>query len=493
MAWVIDMMNKKNLHRILHSRILWILILNAILIIIPVTGYYFIQSRNYQANRIWGIDVRELNRSIIESIEAGYSFDIINYLPLPSPYQRFILIDSTNNKLSDSLWLGNDELINFEYDFFLLTMANSFIEKISEPELDQEEILQTLSPYINLRENRHSIIDYRFTYYISHFSLEDGSELSLITLVDKLDILYAARLWKIVLLFVSLISFAVAIIVSTVYYRLIIKPLIVLTKEVKLIMEFEKSPAKIFSMKDRKDEIGILSKAFHNSALELIHKKESIETFTSDVLHELKNPLTAIRNGIEILQNRENQDNLQSDENEILSILYRESGRIEKLLFDIREYSLFNQDLDSEEGCNPEIIIKEVLSLYSDAGIKLNIPDDNYPKVKLSREKLVCILTNLIDNALDFSPEFGSVAIEYYQENGFSILAVIDEGSGIPDSEKEKIYTRFYTNRQNAALENLHSGLGLSIVQKILKNAKHSIWCEDNTSTGCSFFIKFNP
>ena len=470
-----------------HSRFIWIFIFNIILIIIPITGYYFIQSKNYQANRIRGVASVDLNRSLINLLMADYPFEVIKLMALPAPYQRFILIDSESEEIKDSGWLANINIIDAGYDFFLLNMASNLIDNIHEPKLEQADILMRLSPYISRRENRYSLMDYRINYMISHFQLEDGREVSLIGLIDKLDIQYTAKLWKIVLLFVSIISCLASIIISTLYYRIIIKPLLVLTREAELLLGYDVIPGNIFVMKDRRDEIGVLSKAFYDSTVELTRRKEAIETFSNDVLHELKNPLAAMMNGIEILHSLDDSGRHA----EVLSILSRESGRIEKLLFDIREYSLFDHSSTCEQVSNPSTIIKEGLNIYPSSGIRLSV--NACPELKISGDKLVCILTNLIDNALDFSPEYASVLIEVYREDGRSYLSVTDEGPGITNIEKKKIFNRFYSNRfGNENDESLHSGLGLSIVKRILDGYNYFISCEDHLPSGARFIICFD-
>jgi signal transduction histidine kinase len=486
MVLVTDIINKIN--RIIYSRVLWIIILNAILIIIPISGLTFIRSKDYKSLYNRSIATRELSRSIISSANLNIPLELIANLPVIAPYQRILIVESGDNtSIYDTGWLTNPAITSFEYDLFLTRTIGRLVDNVSFPELGAEEIIKRMAKYIQPGIDKFSIIDYRFLYSLKNFSLEDGLNYSLIILMDKSDLIMSSKINKILLLIISLFSMLMGIIVSTVYYRLMIKPLHVLTDEVELVKNINNNPEKIFSMKDRVDEIGLLSNAFFKSSNELIKQRESLKIFTSDVLHELKNPLTGIRNGIEILQ-LDNVDNPEN--NEILSLISKESGRIEKLLFDIREYSLNDKGENPSEWCNPGEVINNLLDLYFKAEIKSTIKSNNL--IKLSEGQLVSVLTNLIDNAVSFSPETQSVSLDYYAEKYKTYLTISDSGPGIPQEEKDKIYKRFYSNRESASGKTLHSGLGLSIVKNILENNNHTIECLDNNPEGTRFMITFN-
>lgn len=486
---VLDIVTKCRikLKRVIYSRILWIVILNLVLIIVPIIGLNYIRSRDYREVTLRGMSSTNLNRKIAENSESGISPDVIGLFPGVAPYQRVIIVEpETLAAVYDSGWLRNSYIISFEYDLLLTRIISDLIGNYSVyPKLKKDEIINRMSKYIKPGINIKSIIDYRFVYSIKNFTIQDGSRFSSIVIMDKSDIVKNSKVSKILLLFITALSALIAIVISLIYYKLIIKPLTILTKEAELIKDLEKIPPGIFSMKDREDEIGHLAKAFYSSSRELIRRKESIEIFTGDVLHELKNPLTGIRNGIELIQN-----NKHTNSEDMLSIISRESGRIEKLLFDIREYSLFDKSSNRDHKCSPSEIIKNIITLYSQSEIKLKIVESN-EKINISEDMLISILTNLIDNALDFSPDKGSVTVSFYTLESISYLKIDDLGPGIPDIEKKRIFDRFYTNRKPEHSKSIHSGLGLSIIKKILDKNDNSITCKDNNPTGTSFIIKF--
>ncbi len=468
------------------SRVLWILILNMILILIPISGFYFIYLGNYQSLHQRTKNLYTCNYSITNIINYINSEKAIYAIPVLAPYQRVIIVE--NGQITDSEWKSNPDFK--QKDPFFSFIAEAFLKEIIPPDLEQEEILNRLSDYIELKINKIGIINYRFIYSVIPFYRNGKLSGSSILLFDKSDIMQTTTINKIILLLISFVSGIIAIIISVVYYFLFIKPLFNLTKEALALKNYNGNSLKIFPLKNRKDEIGQLSQAFYLSTSELIRKRELVESFTNDILHELKNPLTAIRNGVEILELK-NKSAEKNETGEIIKIIFRESGRIEKLLFDIKELSFYENQQTVKEYCNPIEVIKEVASMYKEHGIKFDIKAKPDHSILLPKEKLAGILKNLIDNSIDFSPEFGSVTINYEQSNKSSKLIISDLGKGIPDNEKQKVFERFYSNRANSEDPGLHSGLGLSIVYKILQTYNYSIQCYDNNPSGCCFEITF--
>ena len=168
-----------------------------------------------------------------------------------------------------------------------------------------------------------------------------------------------------------------------------------------------------------------------------------------------------------------------------------ESGRMEKLLFEIRELSFYENQTINEEFCQPHKIIPEICSLYKHRQIKISIKAASEHQILLPADKFVRVLKNLLDNAVDFSPMIAAVSVNYQQDKQGGILIVADQGEGISNAEKSKIFDRFYSSRSASEAKNLHSGLGLSIVKNILQTYNYSISCYDNQPTGACFEIRF--
>lgn len=477
MDWVTDI--KKSIKRVIYSRIFWIVLLNLILILFPIGGITLIRSKDYRDNRSRTSATRELGRSIIKSVDIIKDPIVLRFLPRVAPYQRVLLLESENLKiLYDTNWITNYPLNSFEYDLPLTQFIAGFVSDYPEPVMDQVQILERLKPYITERKKRLSIIEYRYLYLVDHFNLE-GEEYTFIVLTDKSDLMESYRVNKVLMFLLSIISTGLGLIVSMIYYHIVIKPLKILTKDAQRIKDKRELTESQFRYRFRLDEIGILSKTFYLTTEELINRNRSFELFTNDILHELKNPLTTIRNSIEILE----YDKEFKEREELYKLIASESARVEKLLYDIREFSLFTKAENIKTLCYPHIILPKILELYTTFHIRY-ISESEKP-VKLSEEQFVSVITNLIDNAISFSPEPGSISVVYTGDN----LSVKDGGPGISKENRERVFDRFYTDRVGEIAPK-HSGLGLSIVKTILENNHYSIRCEDNLPTGAHFFIK---
>lgn len=435
------------------------------------------KSRDYRAISMRTIATKDLAKSIISGINTTQSFEILTNYPVVTPYQRIMIVESDSlTVISDTNWKSNYIIQSFKYESPIHKLLQDKFGGYPAPALKKVEIVNRLKKYIASKTTKLNIIDYRFLYFLDHIRIHQN-DYSLILLTDKSDILESSRIYKIYLFLLTILSVLIGFIITYSYYIIIIKPLKKLTNSIKQL-EDGKVLSSIYI--DREDEIGTLSKAFYNKTKQLLEKSNSFEDFTNDVLHEIKNPLTSIRNSIELLLSR----HTGIYNKEILyHLIQTESGRVEKLLYDIKEYSQIDLETKINDKCNPGNVILKVLQLYTKFGIKSDINCNI--EIPLSELQLVSVITNLLDNAISFSPMTGSVVIKC-DNRGFSVS---DMGPGIPDIDKKKVFNRFFSNRSHNS--DLHSGLGLSIVKAILEKNNHSIDFKSNMK-GTIFFVSFN-
>jgi signal transduction histidine kinase len=459
-----------------------ILFLNAVIAFIPISGFYFIYLGSSQALRQRTMYLTRCNQGIADIAAFIGSERAIHSIPVLAPYQRSIIV--SGGRSFDSGWQPNGEFgqPNRLYSF----LAAALTEKYPAPALSGDEIVSRLSGYFGPATRKTGIIDYRFMYSVLPCHLIDGSPASAILLFDKSDIMLAYSINKAMLFAITFLSAAIAVAMSVLYVKLFLRPLSALARS---LPDSSTGAGVLSPPLERSDEIGQLSRALRRSALDLIERKEAVESFTADVLHELKNPLAAIRNGVEILEGVD-AAKAGNETAEMLRLISRETGRIERLLFDIKELSAFEERAAAPERCDAAETIREVASLYGGSGLALRIEAEPAP-LPLPQEALARVLKNLIDNAIDFSPEPGSVKVSLERREGSLVLAVSDSGPGIPEGEKEKVFRRFYSDRPARGSAGLHSGLGLSIVAKILESRGLGIRCLDNSPSGCRFEIRY--
>jgi two-component system sensor histidine kinase ChvG len=254
----------------------------------------------------------------------------------------------------------------------------------------------------------------------------------------------------------------------------------------------------------RRDEIGDLSRSLHSLSQKLEKRIGFIERFTSDLLHELKNPLAAIRAQTELAALS------PVKEEKLLDGIAAEEGRMERLLGKLRELSRIDNALEQEtaETVDLAAFIPLLLERYTpgpDAGpVFENRLRENHggaagretpdpAEVLINPDHLIRALTNLIDNAFSFSPPGGkvTVALESARNGEGWNITVEDEGPGIREDTAERYFDRFYSERSDAEKEN-HSGLGLAIVRAIAEGSGGGCSLRNRTNgTGCRCTLRF--
>lgn len=219
-------------------------------------------------------------------------------------------------------------------------------------------------------------------------------------------------------------------------------------------------------------------------------------SFVSTVSHELRTPLTSIKNAIAIL---EMDEDLSSKNQRFIAIANRNMERLEKLVNEILDFSkLENGKMDMNfRPVDIKSLSNEVISTIQQLAInkKIRIYDEipnNLPKVYADKDRIEQVLINILDNAIKFTPENGSITLEakkIYRRNGdnqdrsFLEISISDTGIGISQEDQERIFDRF----ERATLYNNGVGLGLAIVKKIIDSHNGKIWVESELGKGSKF------
>lgn len=219
--------------------------------------------------------------------------------------------------------------------------------------------------------------------------------------------------------------------------------------------------------------------------------------FLSDVSHELKTPMSAIIGSVEILK----RDGMESPEifNEFMDILLKESYRMQNIINDILELSRLDQtkvSLDYQE-LDVKAVVKESMDLFEPLAKEKHLSLIYHNQIKepliLDYSTVKTILSNFISNAIKYSNE-GIITIKTKKEDDTFILSVQDEGIGIPKNKLNYIYDRFYQVDKSRSSK-ISTGLGLSIVKKIVELNQGTIDVESSAGIGSTFFVKLpiNP
>ena len=270
---------------------------------------------------------------------------------------------------------------------------------------------------------------------------------------------------------VFMIASIITIILSLILSNTIAKPMRELADAADELTNNLNIRKKIPDFTKRNDEIGNLSGALNNMTVTLLNRIDTIEKFSADVAHELRNPLTSLRSAIEAFPVIKNKN----ERLKLIGIIQEDIDRVDRLISDISETSKLDTALTVEEREITDIyeflhdLIMLQNSRYKTNPIKLNHDEIGIKLYSvINRDRLNQVFINLFDNARSFSKDGDSIDVNLYDERGDIYIEVSDFGGGIMGTKINRIFDRFYTDRPNKVDKKKHSGLGLSIVKQIV-------------------------
>ena len=264
----------------------------------------------------------------------------------------------------------------------------------------------------------------------------------------------------------------VILIFSFVLNRYFLKPIKNLVSYTKIIKNKDSKKTNIDTLKLRNDELGLLSNSLDDMTLELQKRISHAENFSTDLVHEIRNPLASLKSASEILH--DTQDSEQRLK--LINILSHDVQRIERLITDYSQMLKDEVALSKEKikKLDVEPIIKSVVDDFNNIyqlkrGIKISYVNDKKNKYFVNgiENRIEQIVANLLDNAVSFSEDNKEVIVKVLKSNeNRVIINILDEGQGFKEKDTNKIFKRFYSNRPDKFGQ--HSGLGLNIVKNLV-------------------------
>jgi two-component system NtrC family sensor kinase len=213
--------------------------------------------------------------------------------------------------------------------------------------------------------------------------------------------------------------------------------------------------------------------------------------FVSTVSHDLRSPLTAILGYIELLGRA---GSLNAQQKEFILRIQASVQNITALINDLLELGRIEAGFDARKEIVPlsALIRYTVDSLQRQANskelaLKAKLPQSQ-PHVLGNPVRLRQLLSNLISNAIHYTPQGGSIQVEAHVEDDQVILQIIDDGIGIPSVDQPYIFDKFYRG-SNVPVESNGAGLGLAIVKSIVDNHRGRIWVESVAGQGSTFTV----
>jgi two-component system sensor histidine kinase GlrK len=203
--------------------------------------------------------------------------------------------------------------------------------------------------------------------------------------------------------------------------------------------------------------------------LRLRDLEEQQNRFMRHVSHELKTPLTAVREGAELLHDRVGGE-LSPEQDEIVRIVRENTVHLQKLIEDLLNYQQ-NKSMEAHTMGPVALVdvIRRVIREHKLAAYARAITIQAKLKpllIMADSEKIRIIVDNLLSNAIKYSPRGGEVRLELEQRDGYALLDVIDQGPGVSPDESEKIFESFYQGKSTSDGRVKGTGLGLAITRE---------------------------
>ncbi len=244
-----------------------------------------------------------------------------------------------------------------------------------------------------------------------------------------------------------------------------------------------------FELDDEKSEVG----AFYDIT-QIEHLERVRQEFFSNISHELRTPLTSIMAFVETLEDGAIED--EENNRRFLGVIRRNAERMHRLIDDVLELSSIESgiiEINAKQISLASLVGEVFTNLSNKAGergIKLinAVPGD--AKVFADAVRLEQMLTNLIDNAVKFNREQGSVTVAFAKNGTKDLISVEDTGEGISGEHLQRIFERFYRTDRARSREIGGTGLGLAIVKHLARLHGGEISVSSNVGKGTVFTVE---
>lgn len=267
-------------------------------------------------------------------------------------------------------------------------------------------------------------------------------------------------------------------------------------KRVTTMNQQRTSKETTYGDKDLLDKLAAENLHLRKAYEELIKTQHSKNEIFANISHDLRSPITTIKNAVEILMKQENFT--KETALPLLLLMNQRIDLLEKMINDIfLLVTLDNQSIQMEFSSIPLYFFLEDYfyscqadSKYQDRNLVLALPENLSGNIWADARHLTRVLENLFSNALKYSVSGDTIILGAYLEHDCFIVYVEDTGMGISPEDKDKIFERCYVSRKNKLSGVPSTGLGLSITKSILSYFQSDIWCDSTPDAGSRFSFR---
>jgi two-component system sensor histidine kinase GlrK len=283
----------------------------------------------------------------------------------------------------------------------------------------------------------------------------------------------------------------VVIILVAVFITLIVKPIRQMDRAIRQLGDQDFSrEIKLTGPRDFEN----LGERLDWLRIRLSEVEEQKKKFLRHISHELKTPLTSIREGAELLSD-EVAGSLNPKQKKIINILRENSIHLQRLIEDLLNYNNVTRNM-AEIYLMPQSVDELLNEVINEHKMELLLRQIRLDKrvqpiiACVDKEKLKIVMDNLFSNACKFSPHGGEIKVSLELNKELIELVVEDEGPGIPEQEREQIFEAFYQGEIQNSSHVEGSGLGLAIAREYIKAHNGTIEAVSKNGQGACFIVK---
>ena len=413
----------------------------------------FLLSTRFLFQNLDRVQLYDLNSNLIADTDT---LDLVRDVFVISEDVQETSIDKIEEDINLSLSPKKMKTINFD--------TKNYVENYSQQKDSVEKLV--ISEIIN---NNFYVIT------VDSVKVEGDNKGFIVVSEIANDILVAVDERKIFLLRTVFLVALVIFIFSVVLNKYILKPIRTLVLYTKTIKEKDEKIDQLEKFLTRQDEVGQLSRSLNDMTEDLYKRINIAETFSTDLAHEIRNPLTSLKGASEVLENTADINKRKK----LLKVISHDVERIERLITDYSQMLKDEASLSRAKMKKIDLynVVQSVVEDFNNdlsnlnKNIKISVNNSNLNGAKMNvlgvESKLEQIIGNLLDNAVSFSPSNSQISVNCSIKEKKAHLVIQDEGPGFNEKDIDKIFNRFYSNRPEKFGE--HSGLGLNIVKNIIE------------------------
>lgn len=286
----------------------------------------------------------------------------------------------------------------------------------------------------------------------------------------------------------ALVAIGLALLLAIVLSRTLTRPIRELTLATQVVAAG--SPAHQVPVRSR-DELGQLATSFNRMSSDLARSLDLRRQMTADIAHELRTPLSIILGHAEAVH-----DGVLPPSAETFEVIREEAGRLEHLVDDLRTLSMADAgELKlTVRPCSPGELLESAERVYAHQARQKEITlqtrvEPGLPQILVDIQRMKEVLTNILDNALRYTPQGGSITLSASRSGSQVEMRVQDSGPGVAPEDLDKVFERFYRTESSRSREDGGSGLGFAIARSIVEKHNGRIWAESRVGEGLAVII----